>query len=90
MKAKDDGNCVWLFQNKRLLNSTSSKHFKFPDPLHYGIDNGTVLEIHRIQHRHSGLYKMTVDVDGCQNTVQIVVDVKKAGKGILFQDSFRI
>ena len=73
--AKHHGSWVWYLQNKRLVNSSISRHFKFPNPLHYGIVHGSVLEIHQIKERHKGVYKVTFDIDGCQESKEIRIKV---------------
>ncbi|XP_065678583.1 uncharacterized protein LOC124810025 [Hydra vulgaris] len=75
IEAKGHGNSAWTFNGDFLNANAESNHFKFLDPRDFDIINGGVLFIQNIQKRHSGVYLMAFNVQGCETTVTTQVEV---------------
>jgi len=77
VKAFQPGTAVWHFNGEILPFTNSSKHFRFPGCLHYGIAHGAVLQIRDIRLRHTGNYLLTYNVSGCIRHHEMSVEVLK-------------
>lgn len=75
VKAEHSGSSTWYFEDQMLQQSSKSVHYKFPFSSRYGFLFGSILEIHNIQRRHSGRYRLTYFVSGCQRHIDITVHV---------------
>ena len=87
IKAKHSGKAVWYFQDQILPSTSKSLHYKFPFVFRYGVLFGSILEIHNIQKRHSGRYRISYLVSGCQQHIDINVNVLTKG---IFHSYFKL